>query len=113
MIFLVCESHGPEGLGGVVNELAQRITGERMIIADGVDVLELAVLVIAPLSVGSAEVEPFNFVGSVKSISVFLVQTVRIAFQDAADVGTVGRTVLVDDVAKNEHLARSEDVGRR
>ena len=51
VILLVLEAHRALHLGHGVNELAQRVAGERVVVAVGVDELELAGLVILALGV--------------------------------------------------------------
>ena len=51
MVLLVLEAHGALHFGGGVDKRAQRVAGQRVVIAAGVDVLELAGFVIAPLGV--------------------------------------------------------------
>ena len=51
MVLLVLEAHRALHFGGRVDELAQRIAGQRVIVAAGVHVFELAGLVIMPLGV--------------------------------------------------------------
>ena len=112
MILLILEAHGALHFGGGVDERAQRIAGQRVIVAAGVDVLELAGFVIVALGVGALEQEAFNFVGGVERVALLLVQLVGVALEHAANVGGVGRAVLVDDFAEDQHLAGAEDVGR-
>ena len=52
VILLVLEAHGALHFGGGVDERAQRVAGQRVIVAAGVHVLELAGFVVAPLGVG-------------------------------------------------------------
>ena len=71
MVLLVLEAHGALHFGGGVDERAQRVAGQRVIVAAGVDVLELAVgFVIVPLRVGPLEEEALNFVGGVQGVSL-------------------------------------------
>ncbi len=73
MILLVLEAHRALHFGSHVDEHAQRIAGERMIVAAGVDVIELAGLVEVTLGIESLEKEAFDLVGGVERIAVFLV----------------------------------------
>ena len=91
--------------------MAQRIARQRVIIAAGVHILELAGLVIVPLRILAIEQEAFDFVGGIQRVAVLLVQALRVAFEHAADVGAVGLAVFIDDLAEHQHLAGAEDVG--
>ena len=108
VVLLVLEAHGALHFGGGVDERAQRIAGQRVIVAAGVDVFELAGLVIVALGVGALEQEAFDFVGGVERVAFLLVQLVGVALQHAANVGGVRRAALVDDFAEHQHLARAE-----
>ena len=112
MIFFVLKSHGSLHLGNRVNKRAQGVAGQRVIVAAGIYVFELAGFVVAPLGIGALKEEAFNFVGGVQRVTVFLVQAVGIPLEDAANVSRIGFAILVDDVAEDEHFARTEDVGR-
>ena len=91
VILLVLEAHRALHFGGRVDELAQRIARQRMIVAARVDVLELAGLVIAALGVRALEEEAFDFVGGVQRVAILRELIVRVTLQDAADVAAVGR----------------------
>ena len=83
-----------------------------MIVAAGVDVFELASLVIAALGLRPLEQEALDFIGSVEGVAMLLVLLGGEHLQHAANVATVRFAVLVDDFAEHQHLARPEDVGR-
>ena len=83
-----------------------------MIVAAGIDVFELIGLVIAAFRVGTVEEEAFDFVGGVEGVALFLVEALRVAFEDAADIGAVRRAVFIDDLTEDQHFAGAEDVGR-
>src|SRR4029077_618940 len=91
----------------------QRVAGERMVVAAGVDILELASFVVAALGIGTLEQEAFDFVGGIQGIAVLLVLFGGKPLQHAANVGGVGFSVLVDDFAENQHFAGPEDISRR
>jgi len=113
VVLLVLEAHGALHFGGGVDEGAQRIAGQRVIVAAGVDVFELAGLVIGALGIGPAEEETLDFVGGVERVAFFFVEGFRIALEDAANVGGVGRAVLVDYFPEDEDFAAAEIVGGR
>ena len=112
MVLLVLEAHGALHFGGRVDEAAQRIAGQRMVVAAGVDVVELAGLMIVALGILAIEDETFDFVGGVEGVALGVVQVVGVGLEDAADIGGVGRAVLVDDVAEDQDFAVAEVVGR-
>jgi len=102
----------PLALGAGVDEFAQGVAGQRVIVAAGIDVFELIGLVIAAFGVGAVEEEAFDFVGGVEGVALLLVKALRVAFEDAADIGAVGRAVLIDNLTEDQHLAGAEDIGR-
>src|SRR5438128_1128517 len=108
MVLLVLEAHGALHFRRSVNELAQRIERQHMIVAAGIDELKLARLVEAPLRIAAREQEALNLVGRIQRVAALLVELVRIALQHAADVAGVERSVLVDDRAEYQHLAIAE-----
>ena len=55
MVLLILEAHGALHFGRGVDEGAQRVAGQRVIVSAGVDVFELAGFVVAPLRVRSRE----------------------------------------------------------
>ena len=112
VILFVLESHRALHFRGRIDEGAQRIAGQRMIVAAGVHVFELAGLVVGALGVRSIEQEALDLIGGVEGIAVLFVQLVAKQLQHAADVGGVGLAVLIDDLAKNEYFARPENIGR-
>ena len=104
VVLFVLEAHGALHFGGGVDESAQRIAGQRVVVAAGVDVLELAGLVVVSLGVGALEEEAFDFVGGVERVAVLLDRLVGERLQHAANVGGVGLAILVDDSPKTSTL---------
>src|SRR5277367_4053817 len=111
MIFFVLESHGALDFGGGVNKSAQRIAGQRMVVATGVDVIEFSGFVVASFGVRAIEEETFDFVGRVQRVAVLLVRFVSEGFQHATNIGAVGRAVFIDDLAEDQNFAGAENVG--
>ena len=112
VIFLVLEAHSALHFSRRVDERAQRVAGQGMIVAAGIDVLEFGGFVIMTLGVGSFEEESFNFVGRVQRVFLLFVQIVGVGFQHAADVRGVRCAALIDNVAEHEDFARTKDIGR-
>ena len=79
MILLVLETHGALHFRRGVDKSAQYVAGQRMIVAAGVDVIELAGLVIAALRIRPLKEEAFDFVGRVERVTVLLMQPVGIS----------------------------------
>ena len=75
VVFLVLEAHGALHFSRRVDERAQRIAGQRMIVAAGIDIFELAGFVIMALGVGAFEEESFDFVGGVERVALLLVRS--------------------------------------
>src|SRR5438270_10395689 len=111
MIFFVLKAHGALHFGGRVDKSAQRIAGKGMVVAPGVDVFEFAGFVIAALGVRSVKEKTLDFVGGVERVTLFFEQAVGITLQDTANVGAIGRAVLVDHVTENKNFAGAERGG--
>src|SRR5262249_8263071 len=96
-----------------IDESAKGVAGQRMVVAAGVDVLELTRLVITALGVCTLEKEAFDFICRVQRVALFVVQVVRETLQHSANIGGIVRAVLVDDVAEHEDFAGTKDIGGR
>ena len=70
VVLLVLEAHCPLHFGRGVNELAQRIERQHVIVAAGVDELELARLVIFLFRIPAGEEEALNLVGRVQRVAL-------------------------------------------
>ena len=105
VVLLILEAHGALHFGAAVDELAQRIAGQRVVVAAGVDVLELAGLVIVAFGVVAFEDEAFDFVGGVERQALGVVKALRVVLEHAADIGGVRGAVLIDDFAEDQHFA--------
>ena len=105
VVLLVLEAHGALNFRRGVDEGAQRVAGQRVVVAAGVYVLEPARFGKAPFGVESGEEEAFDLVGGVQGVALLLVQAVREALQHTAHIGGIAGAVLVDDFAEDEHLA--------
>ena len=77
VVLFVLEAHGALHFGAGIDEVAERIAGQRVVVAAGVDVFELAGLVIAAFGVGAVEEEAFDFVGGVERVALFFVEALR------------------------------------
>src|SRR6266436_4391984 len=108
MILFVLEAHGALDFSGGVDEGAQRVAGERVVIAAGVDVFELAVVVIMAFGIGAIEEEAFNFVGGLERVAFFFEERVGVALEYAANVGEIGRAVLVEHFTEDKDFAAAE-----
>ena len=84
-----------------------------MIVAAGVNVLELPGFVVVPLGVHALEQEPLDFVGGVQRVALLVEKAFGVVLQDTANVGAIGAAVFVDHFAEHHHLARAEEVGGR
>jgi len=111
VVFLVLEPERALDLGGGINEGAQRVAGERVVVAAGIDVVEPPGLGEVTLGVFARKEEAFDFVGGVKGVALFLVELVGIFLEHAAQIAGVRSSILVDDLAEDKDLSRTEDVG--
>ena len=75
VVLLVLESHRALHFGAGIDERAQRIAGQRVIVAAGVDVLETLRLVIVALRIGALEKKSLNFVGRIQRVALLLVES--------------------------------------
>ena len=111
VVLLVLEAHGALHFSRGVDELAERIERQRVIVAAGGDEIEFAGLVVLLLRILAGEEEALDFGGRVERVLLFGMELVGVVLQHAAQVAGVGRAILVDDDAEDEHLAVAEDVG--
>ncbi len=112
MILFVLEAHGALYFGYRIDEAAQGIAGQRVIVAAGVYVFELASFVVAALSVGAAEQEAFDFVGGVERVALFLMHLFGKFVEQAANVSHVRLATFIDHVAEDQDFAGAKDVSR-
>src|SRR5450755_5123432 len=111
MILLILEAHGALDFGGCIDEGAQGVAGQRMIVAAGADVIEPAGFVVVPLGIDALEEEALTLVGGVEGVAILLIDRVGISLQDGAKVRAIGAAILVDDFTEDHYLARTEDIG--
>ncbi len=76
VIFFILKTHGALYFGHAVNERAERIARQAVIVTAGVDVFERLRAVVA-LSVDALEEEAFNLVRGVQRQAFLLVQVTR------------------------------------
>src|SRR5262249_58358312 len=69
VVLLILESHRALHLGGGIDEGAQRIAGQRVIVAAGIYILELAGFVVAALGIRSLKEEALNLVGRIQRVA--------------------------------------------
>src|SRR4051812_32754404 len=111
VILFVLEPHGALNFRSAVDKCAERVAGQRVVIAAGVHVLESLGFVIGALRVLTLEQEALDFIGGVEGVTVFLMLLSGITLENAADVSAVRAALLVDHLTKDEHFSGSEDVG--
>ena len=73
MVFLILESHRALHFGSGVDECAQRVAWQRVVVAARVDIFEISALVIVSFGVGPLEQESFDLVGGVERVTFLLV----------------------------------------
>ena len=111
VVLLVLEAHGALHFSRSINELAQGIERHHMVVAAGVDELEFAGLDVFLLRILTREQKALDLGGSVQRVVLVLEQLVGVVLEHTAHIARVGRAVLVDDVAEDQHFAITEDVG--
>src|SRR5215469_11912805 len=84
-----------------------------MIVATGVDILKPARFMKTSLCVGPVEEKALDFVGGVERVSLFFMQAIRVALEDAADVCGIRCAVFIDHMPENQDFSRAEDIGWR
>ena len=112
MVLLILEAHRALHLGNRIDERAQRVSRQRVKVPASVHVFELVRLMVTPLGVFPGKQKAFNFIGRVQGVAVLVILVLRKAFEDAANIGTVRRAVLVDHVTEYQDLARPKHVRR-
>ena len=112
VILLVLEAHGALHFGCRVDKHAQRIERQHVIVAAGVDEIELARLVIALLGVLAGKQEALNLSRRVQGVAQFLIQLFRVVLQHAAQVARIRAAVFIDHIAEDQHFTVAENIGR-
>src|SRR5258707_3363850 len=112
MVFLILKAHGALYFRRGIDEGAQWVARQRMVIAAGVHIVELAGFVVATLGICALEEEALNFVGGVERIAFFLVHVISELFEQAADIGGVWLAAFVDDVAEDQDFAGAKNIRR-
>src|SRR5260221_4143850 len=112
MVFLILKAVGALYFRCGIDEGAQWVGRQRMVIAAGVHIVELAGFVVATLGICALEEEALNFVGGVERIAFFLVHVISELFEQAADIGGVWLAAFVDYVAEDQDFARAQNIRR-
>ena len=81
MVLLVLEAHGALHFSRGVDELAQRIERQRMIVAAGGDEIEFAGLVVRLLRIFAGEEEALDFSGRIERVLLFGMELVGVVLQ--------------------------------
>src|ERR1700733_7879336 len=102
MVFFILEAHGALHFCRSVNKCAQLVAGQRMIVAAGVYIFELAGFRIVALSVNTLEEKAFNFIGGVECVAFFFVHLLGKNLERSPNISAVRRAALVNDFAKNQ-----------
>ena len=111
VVLLVLEAHGALHFGRGVDELAQRIERQRVIVAASGDEIEFTGFVICLFSILAGEEETFDFGRGVERVLLFSVEFIGVILQHSAEIAGVKCAVLIDDDAEDEDFAVAEDVG--
>src|ERR1051325_2871315 len=112
MVFLILEAHGALHFRSGIDECAQWIAGQRVVVAAGVYIFKFFRLMVAPLGVRTLEEKAFNLIGGVERVAFFLVHLFGKAFEDAANIGRIRLAAFVDHIAEDQHFAWAKDIGR-
>ncbi len=113
MVLLILESHRALHFGHRVDETAQWIAGQRVVVSARVHVIEPPRLRKIPLRVDPREQEPLNLVRRIQRVSVFFELLLSKQLQHTARVARIRRSALVDHIAEHQHLPGSENIRRR
>src|SRR6266481_5719887 len=105
MILFVLESHGALHFGGGIDETAQRIAGQRVVITASVYIFEFQSFVVGAFRFRIFEKKSFNLICGIQGVAVFLMESGGKSLEHAADIGGVGFATFVDDFAKHKYLA--------
>ncbi len=112
VILLVLEAHGTLHFGGLIDEGAQRIARQRVVVTTGVHILERVAVGEFLFGVGAGEQESLNFVGGIQRVAVLLELRARERLQHATNIARVRSAVLIDHFTEHQHLAGAEVIGR-
>ena len=77
MVLLVLEAHRALHFCRRIDERAEGIAGQRMVVATGIHIFEFAGLIVTPLGIRPLKQESLNFVGRVQCVLLFLVELFR------------------------------------
>ena len=113
VVFLVREAQRALHLGHRVDERAQRVARQRVVVATLVHEIELARLVIAAFGVAALEQKAFDLIRGVEGQAALVVGFAGEGLQAGAHVGGVGRAIFLEHIAEHQHLAGAKEVGRQ
>jgi len=82
-----------------------------VVVATRVDEFEFARLVEAPLGVAAGEEKTLNLIGRVQRVFFLGIELVAVGFEYAAQIAGIGRPVLIDDGAEDQHLSVAKHIG--
>ena len=88
------------------------IAGQRVVVAAGVDVLELAGFVKPAFGVEAFKEKTLDFVGGVERVAFLCITFVGEFLERAANVAGKRLAIAIEDVGEDQHLSGPENVGR-
>src|SRR6266478_6409149 len=110
MVFFVLEAHRTLHFSSRIDEGAQRIAGQRVVVSAGIHVLEFSSFVVATLRVRSLKQESFNLIRGIQRVLFILVHLTGKTLEPTTNIGAVGRAVFVYHFTENEHLAAAKHI---
>src|SRR6267154_1159765 len=110
MVFFVLEAHRTLHFSSRIDEGAQRIAGQGMVISARIHVFKFSSFVVTPLGVRSLKQKSFDLVRSIQRVLLALVHLTGKTLKPPANISAIRRAVLVDHFTANEHLAAAKDI---
>src|SRR5437660_6929928 len=95
MVFFVLEAHRTLHFSSRIDEGAQRIPGQRMVVSAGIHVLEFSSFVVAALRVRSLKQKSFNLVRGIQRVLFILVHLTGKTLKPSANISAIRRAVFV------------------
>src|SRR5512145_2935432 len=112
MVLLVGEAERTLDFRRRVDETAQRVSRQRVVVAAGRDEFEAAGFAVAAFGIASVEQETLDLVRRVRD-HFLLGELGAIGLEPRAEVPRVDRAVLILHLTEDENLAGAEYIGRQ
>src|SRR5262249_20603213 len=113
VVLLIAEAHGSDGIRCGIDELAQPVQRQGMVVAAGSDHLETILGVVLLLGIDATQYEALQLRRHISLKAVLALNLSGIILETDTEVRLVGRVIAIADISKNQYLAGSEDIRRQ